>query len=305
MKPECLKQLSLIFCYLYLKHNTQYEHRKEEIANFWDGPLLDNNVCLSNTIFTSISGKDIGNLIEQFKDFYVNPQFNIDFFWGIFDGLGNCFDNQTRIKFRSRQLLKEFLESSEHGFNIEFGSLKDRPRTKELSFIKLPKNGHLDKYFAGVLTSAYFCIKKGEPFLRVSTKCKKVLDNLGIIYFQEKIYVFISFFYLHLFAGDIPFNIYMDFISRAKNIKRKKYKIAPLDALKNWEAIHKNDPLGDNNYPFLRNDMYYFHNKIFLKPIKKEIKENKTYFIDDRVVSRCERWYTMSKQFTDAQNTID
>jgi len=297
MRKKTVDHLAAIIISSILEHGSTYMRHIPEMIKHWEGPLDEDNIFLHRGLIRNFGKKNAEKIMGKLKDLNIHSLFNRDFFQGIIDGLG-YESNLTRIIFYGRSGLREFLESSEHNFNVKFGKYKNKLRnqTTTLKFLSLQIRGELDKYFAGVLSSSVpFINEKGEVFCSVSKKCGQNLKKLGIYYREYEKNIIISPFYLFIFSGDLPEPIYREWLSLLDSPEFLKMESASIDALMNWRFVFGSKVFKAGDLPYLQSRSYYYNSLgIKLEDLSKFLSEKQFDFVDERVRNRVKRWYNIS-----------
>lgn len=295
MRKESVDHLTSIVVSSILEHGNSYLDHLPEMIKHWNGPLDDDNIFLRRALIVNFGKKNAEKIMGNLKDLVIHPLFDRDFFQGIIDGLGHKPDCR-RLSFYFRPGLREFLESSEHNFNVKFGksSLKIRNRTVALPFLSLSCKGASDQYFAGVLSSSVPFFDDGEVYCRVSNKCAGTLKKIGILYREIESDVLITPFYLMIFCGDLPVPIYNEWMTLLSKPEFEKMKNSSIDSLMNWRFVFGVKEFGADDLPYLRSRTYYYVSLgMTMKRFCEYMDEKQFDFVDERVRNRVKRWYNM------------
>jgi hypothetical protein len=282
-----------------LKYGPTLRNHIDKIGGYWDGPLDKYGYFLHIKKFEGFSKKTLSEkILPLMTDFEIHPLYNRDFFQGLTEGLGEKVQSPShRISFFNRTELFEFLESGDHGFNISFNNQKYyRSRTNSVYLFNLPRKGEIDRYFAGVLSSGEICYdKKDQLVCRVNILCKSELEKFGILYEEVKNRLTISPFYVMLFAGELPFEIFSAWVKAIEETSGRSLRRASYDALIHWRLIFGKKHFKPGPFPFLSaRESYYRFGPHSVKKLEVELKGKRFDFVDKRIIKRCHRWYNMS-----------
>jgi len=301
MRKDTRKQLDSLIVYLALKYGVNWRSHLTELAPFWKGPLDRDSIFMSRYLLWHYQDRVVAKMISSMNSFEIHPLYTRDFIQGVLDSSTSVWGTLTFLfEIGNKPDLKEFFESGECGFDVKFTRYEKRKsyRTQHLPFLNLPCKGELDKYFAGVLTgSVPYKDKTGEVFCKVKRKCIPNLKRLGIIFKAEKNFVLISAFYLMLFCGEIPEQIYFKWINILSEIPVIKMKTACTDAYMHWRQIFEKKEFKTGMLPYLIGSNFY-RAKVFirLKDLKKLMEEKRFDFVDEKIKNRCKRWYNIHVQ---------
>ena len=299
MNIEATRHFVSILVTMLLKYGADIYKHLDEMADYWDGPLDEGHYFLNSTLIKSFPRRQLAKIMSNMHDFNIHAIYNRDFFQGIADGLGRKIDPRyPRLEFTGRESLLEFLESDAHGVNIKFSKFSKKRkfhRTKTLHYYHLPCHGELDRYFAGILASGKIVYDEdGCPLCRVNNKCRSKLRSLGIVFEDDGYYLTISPFYIMLFCGDLPEQVFAEWIQVIENTHHSRMIRASKDALWNWRLTFGKDQFKKNMLPFLLSRASYHDYGFRAMDLKSQMDEERIDFLDKRVKNRCKRWYNLT-----------
>lgn len=289
-------------CLTFLfKYGPDFRPYFAEMAKYWEGPLYDRTYFVWKRMFEDRTlNKYLMNLLSRLKGVKFHPIYNRDFMQGVVDA--GCMATKAflfpRLVFRRNLLLRKFLESDIHGFNIRFDNCKTRERTKTVPFFCLPYEGDLDLYLAGAITASKPIMKNGELLFAVGKNCSENFRKFNIVFQEDRKRIYLSPFYVLLFLGEIPGEIAFDFTSRIARCGIKDLKQGCLDSLFHWRMLHGHDKWSVNDYPLLQS--YVVYNRYFeveRKMFDVQMEGERKDFVDRRIVKRCDRWYSINSTF--------
>lgn len=302
MRLATRKQLTSIVIYLVLKYGFRWRKHLAEMAEFWDGPLADDSIFISQSLLRYYSKKKVKEILSSLDLLDGHPFYNRDFLQGVIDAVGISDEGGLRFCFYKKQDLKEFLESDE-SFGIKFSNsnneerYKSRHRTLLLPILRTPCKGELDSYLTGVLSASDpFIDENGELWCKVKKKCYHNLKRLAINFKQDDKYILISPFYIMLFNGELPEYVYFKWMNILNKATTKNLNPASFDALIHWRYVFGTKQFDSGMLPFLRSrTSYWKYMDLDLKKVKVMMHERRIDFVDMRLVIRCKRWFEMYK----------
>lgn len=261
----------------------------------WRGPLYDNGHAVSPRIFPQYTKKYMEQLFDE-MNIDIGPRFTRDFFQGVAHAVGSTINSITTIlRFIPKQGLLDFITSENYGFKIKMGHAHARyVKTLGIPFFAIPYRGNRDAYLAGVLAASDLVYKRGEFFLRVSSKCEDELKKFGVLYKQDKRMILISPFYYFLYSGDIPDEVNVEIMPKLIEASPRKMKTAAADAIFHWRIINGTLPFKAGMLPCLwsKSNYYNYLSSEVIK-IKEKMNDKRFDFVDVRIRQRCERWYNI------------
>lgn len=299
LSKKARKHLDSIMVTLFLRHKYDFKTYLKEIADLWMGPLYDESHPISQFSFSEYTKVHVEELLSKMTDFEMHPVYNRDFFQGVSCSIGMVPEgSRTRFMFRKRDSLVEFLKSDEHRLKFSFSDCRNDQMniTYRLHCMGLPYKGDLDLFLAGAISAAMVVrVTDGDVMLAISRKCEPEFRKMGIIYryFSKKIVI--SPFYLMLYSGMVPVQIFCSMMKEISPYRPEELKQAAMDAVFHWIVINGTKPYTKDMFPFLLSRSgYNTMLNLSTGDIKKMISEKRFDFVDKRISKKCERWYNIS-----------
>ncbi len=300
MDKKTQKHFDNILIYLFLKYGVNCKKHFAEAQEFWDGPLTDNNYFLSKETFKVYNTEKIKEKISRLKEIKFHPVYTRDFLEGIVDSACTSEENPKHIKriylTRSPEL-KAFLSSDIHGYNIHFDKKNNPYRTRAVPFLTIPCEGDLELYLAGALSASKPCFINGELMFSIKSNCIPNFKKMHIQYkhTEDPVRIVVSPFYIMLYMGLIPENIFFNFYNKISKCNIRKLKSGCLDALIHWKHMVGRKLWEKNDLPLLVNrDAYYKNFSLKMSEIDEVLLRENINYIDKRVIEKCERWYNIN-----------
>lgn len=301
MNQAAKNQFDAICLTLLFKHGPDFKKHYLEMADYWAGPLYEGNYYVYKHSLRKKTNKKLIELLSKLRGVKFHPVYTRDFMQGVIDS--GCKPARSClfpvVQFYGNHRLREFLESDVHGFHIRFDESKKRNRTRTLPFLFLPCEGELDLYFAGVLTGSRPVTRNGELLFEVSSRCSGNLRRLNIVFHQENEKIYLSPFYILLFSGEIPENIYFDFQNRINDCSIRELKQGCLDSFFHWRVLRGYEHWEVNDFPLLQSPVvYHRYFDLGTREFDLKMEGERKDFVDRRLAKRCERWYNTNKEFS-------
>lgn len=295
MREFAQKHLDTIATTLAIEYGEDFKSDLKNFAKYWRGPLFDKIYLVGDfAVKHCVTRKGVAKILSSIN-VDVHPIYNRDFFQGIIDAGCICLPRVTfpAIEVTGNSRLRSFLKSEECGLNIKFYGGRGKNISHDVPYFLTKCKGDLESYLSGVLTASTPVMKDGQLLFKVNKKCKDNFRRLNLIFLEDEESLYLSPFYVMIFSGEIPFNIYSYFLCHIVDLKYFELKQARLDALFHWRYINglKRYKVGD--FPFLEAPMTLHAMGITFKKFDIEMKEKRCDFVDERLAKRCKRWYVM------------
>ena len=284
-----------------LTYGAHYLSHYKQMGEYWDGPLLDGVVFLNKDLLRDIPKKLVRQTLANMAGFDPHPVYTIDFFNGLMDS--GCYNEKTtsyrRISFCRKPMIKEFLESEEHGQHIPLkkveGETKDYYRTELLPFLSLPREGRKDRYLAGAIAGGdIWRDDNGILFCQIHKRCEQPLKELGVIYKRCGKCLLLSPFYVILLCGDLPFNVYRAWSAEVEKENHNSKNYHAVVAWMNWILTFDESKFKSKAIPYLMSRSGYLKGqKLTVTKVKKAMKQKRIDFLDKTIRQRIKRWYNI------------
>jgi len=282
----------------------RYPSDISEILPMWKRTsMYERGIFLNSSIFTEHAPAwKIKKALQSLDhDEFFKDEYDRDFFQGLFDSSSKMYCNGTykRAEFGGRRFLREFLSSDVHGQNISFTDMKgDRKRlnrTNSLPFMEVSGKNDMERWFVGVMCGSDIKVVDGEPLMKIRDDCVPGMSRLGVSFKENNQggSVLVSLFYVMLYISEMPDFFLQHWMSIIPHKGLGSMPEASTDALMHWRIMGRGKLVRDA-LPFLLDARENNRIGIKISDIDKMMKRRKFKFVDKRIISRCERWASLS-----------
>jgi hypothetical protein len=287
--------------FFVITENEFFPKDLHKLIPFWEGDLERKGRFIYSKVLEWNSPKFHAlELLRKYKD-PLPGFYSRDFYEGVIDAA--CVKrkrnrNAPSIMFRGRKHLRDFFDRKDLGVTIPF--LPDNPKdhtrneTAALFFLEIPCRNNAVDYFAGLLTGSVPIEIDGELWCRVNKVNEVLLKKLNIPYHKHSRYYIISPFYMMLFCGDIPEDIFAFWMPKLAVSPQKIGQGIELP-LMYYKAIYGKDTVKRGFLPYLMHRKYYNLNVVMpISEVKKLNDQRRFGHVDRRIKERAYRWRDMA-----------